>query len=103
MLGPSDPASQGSIDSFASLLNSAYRLREQKRDQEEKELVRRHRQRGALPHERGLEGSAPSAGISMDRELGGRPGVASKANGARKGLECESSAIRRHKRNRRAS
>lgn len=106
---PSDDDVAGSIvgqnvEAFTRLIGEAARLlNERQFNRSVGELLARRRAARAVFHTDMQEGATPSAEINMDRELDQVSSAVSKAAGARKGLECESSAIRQQNAPRRAS
>ena len=92
------PRNGNEVAAFESLVTEAFRRRDQRtREQDLELLLTRRRAARAASHKGAQEGATPSDGIvkvTMDRELGQAPSTVSKAVGARKGLGCESSAIR---------
>ncbi len=104
---PSDDDVAGSIvgqnvEAFTRLICEASRALSARRFQQTLEELSRRRGVRAVFHKHEQEGATPSAGI-MDREPGQVSGAASKADGAREGLRCESVAIRQQNAPRRAS
>lgn len=99
MLEPCIGSTSGA-SAFENLVNEAFRLRDEDRNKQVERLLTRRRAARAASHKGAQEGATPSAGIIkvMDRELGQAPSTVSKAVGARKGLGCKSSAIRRRPR-----
>lgn len=97
---PSDDDVAGSIvgqnvEAFTRLIGeAANRLNESRFEKTISELLARRRAARAVFHTDMQEGATPSAEINMDRELDQVSSAVSKAAGTRKGLECESSAIR---------
>jgi len=100
-----DPSPDQNVAAFERLVAEAFRLRNERRIEQDQELLSRRRAARAVPHKDVQEGATPSAGIivNMDRELDQASSAVSKAAGARKGLECESSAIRQQDASRLAS
>jgi hypothetical protein len=106
---PSDDDVAGSIvgqnvEAFTRLIGEAARLMSERRFEQAvgELLLARRRAARAASHKGVHVGATPSAEI-MDREPDQASGAASKADGARKGLGCESSAIRQQDASRRAS
>lgn len=92
------PQGQDAVVEFTALISEAWRLRSKPT------LNPAPRRNGASFHKACVASATLAAGISpVVRQPGQVPGAASKADGTRKGLECESSANRQHRRGRRAS